>query len=242
MNGWDAFDAWLSARDMPLDLWLRDDDAGDDSPELARLLHLTEAHAVPVALAVVPAWLTTAGARRIARAGRATVLQHGIAHLDHAAPGEKRIELGGQASTEDLLPALAAGRERLDDAFGERFLPVVVPPWNRIAAAVREALPGAGFTGLSLFGGARGEPASGFRRIDSHVDPVAWRVGRRHVGDEAALAALRDAAAANLGPVGILSHHRTMDTATWGFLELCLARLGSHPGVVWHSANALFAA
>ena len=40
----------------------------------------------------------------------------------------------------------------LEQAFGRRFAPVLVPPWNRIDEAVIERLPGAGFSGLSTFG------------------------------------------------------------------------------------------
>ena len=40
------------------------------------------------------------------------------------------------AERELLLTCLAAGRERLGRAFGGRFVPVLVPPWNRIAADV----------------------------------------------------------------------------------------------------------
>ena len=75
--------AALDALSTPVVLWWRDDDAGRDHPRLATLLDLSAARRVPVCLAVVPDWLTDAGAERIRGAELATVVQHGVAHADH---------------------------------------------------------------------------------------------------------------------------------------------------------------
>ena len=65
-------------------------------------------------------WRTPA-ARGFSTAPSATVLQHGIAHADHAVPPAKKIELGGKAARAPLLADLGRGRELLAEAFGEPF-------------------------------------------------------------------------------------------------------------------------
>ena len=111
---------------------------------LHRLLELAGRHGAPLALAVVPDWLEPEVAAAIGSSPLVTVLQHGVAHRDHAAPGERRIELGGTAEAEALAAAAQAGRHFLREAFQARFRDVMVPPWNRIAPGFMAALPGWG--------------------------------------------------------------------------------------------------
>ena len=59
-----------------------------------------------------------------------------------------------------VLGELGTGRMALERLFGARPLPVLVPPWNRIAPALVPTLPEIGFAGLSTFG-ARRAHASG---------------------------------------------------------------------------------
>ena len=124
----------------PVRFWWRDDDAGRLEPTLDPLLELAARHSAPLALAVVPAWLDAATIGAIAGSALVDVLQHGWAHENHARPGQRKIELGGAEDTDRLLRHLAAGRDRLAVAFGARFLPVMVPPWNRIERADRRAV------------------------------------------------------------------------------------------------------
>ena len=143
-------------------VWWRDDDAGRDHPRLRRLLALARARDLPLALAVVPAWLEPAAVEAILDTPQATVLQHGIAHADRARPGEKKIELGGAAAADALEPGLVAGRERLARAlrraFPARPRPALEPDrrgrsrpaYRRSASpafALRRAAPAAGAAG-----------------------------------------------------------------------------------------------
>jgi hypothetical protein len=221
----------LDARPTPAILWWRDDDAGRPHPNLDRLLALARATATPVALAVVPAWLEEPVAEAIRAIPEATVLQHGWAHEDQAAPGERRIELGGRADRGRLRNALARGRELLTRAFGARFLPILVPPWNRIARDLLGDLPGLGFCGLSIWDeGDLGPMPGGLARLDVHVDPIDWRGGRRWLG----LASITERLAARLArgerPVGLVTHHLVTGPEAWHELALLLELLHEHPG------------
>jgi hypothetical protein len=51
-----------------------------------------------------------------------------------------------------VLGELGTGWMALERLFGSRVLPVLVPPWNRIAPGLVPALPEIGYRGLSTFG------------------------------------------------------------------------------------------
>src|SRR3546814_9728269 len=85
------------------------------------------------------------------------VFQHGFRHRNHAPGDAKRAEFGDHRPVAAMLAELQAGRDLSSRLFGDRWLPVLVPPWNRIADAVAERLAELGYRGLSTFGGASSE-------------------------------------------------------------------------------------
>jgi hypothetical protein len=200
---------------------------------------------VRLALAIVPANATPALAERLARAPGVDLLQHGYAHTNHAPAPDKKMELGLHRPSMFVLGELGTGRMALERLFGGRVLPVLVPPWNRIAAALVPALPEVGYCGLSTFGPrGRAHPVSGLLQVNAHVDLIDWK-SRRFVGEEAALAVLEGALAASRcatgEPVGILSHHLAMDEGAWDFLSSFWERVRSMPGLRIAPAHDLFA-
>lgn len=230
-DGWDALarevDAWR-AGGREVTLWWRDDDATGPSPALARLLALRPD--CPLGLAVIPA------AAKASLAGELTdavdVLVHGFAHANHAPAGARKSEYPAARAAPDEL---RAGRERLEDLFGAQVLPIFVPPWNRMGEDAAAVLPAAGY---ALLSGYRGRPEGPLPRLDTHVDLVDWRGGRRFAGADAVLGTLVDMLAARRGandlrPTGVLSHHLVHDLAAWRFLEDLLAWTGEAPGVRW---------
>ena len=80
------------------DFWLRDDDAVEPTAALDRLLGLTGASAIPVTLAVIPAFTGEPLASRLAGEPHVTVGVHGWAHRNHASEGQKKQELGHHPS------------------------------------------------------------------------------------------------------------------------------------------------
>ena len=249
MSGWHQLDdelaRWREA-DRTAELWWRDDDAVDTGPELDRLLALHRETAMPLALAIVPAHATTALAARLTTEPGVDLLQHGYAHVNHAAPGEgKKMELGPHRPAMIVLGEVGTGWLAMERLFGGRALSVMVPPWNRIAPALVPALPEIGFSGLSTFGPRqRARPVRGLLQINTHVDLINWQAGRGFVGEEAALAALvlalKHARKETGEPVGLLSHHLAMDGRTWDFLRSVLEKASTLPGIRIRPARELF--
>ena len=236
-------DRW-AALDRRAGFWWRDDDAVAPGPALDRLLALAGRHGRWVALAVIPAKAEPALATRL-DGTPAVVIQHGWAHRSHAPAGEKAAELGDHRPAETVLAELAAGRERLQALFGDRFRPVLAPPWNRIGPRLRPRLGEAGLAVLSGFGARDGLP--GPMQVNTHADPIDWRGTRGFAGVDRTLAPIlrhladrRRGAADPEEPTGLLTHHLVHDEEGWIFLDGLLALLGRHPAAAWPEPDTLF--
>ncbi len=252
MTSWrhlgEELDAWAAAG-RGATLWWRDDDAVEPGPELARLLALAEARDLPLALAVIPARASEALAEWLkAQPARATLLQHGYAHQNHAREGEKKAELGAQRPVHVVLEELARGWGRMTALFGETWAPILVPPHNRIAEAVVQGLAELGFQGLSTQGPrAAVLAAPGLVQVNTHLDIMHWPDPRGFLGEAeslgilvAQLRARRLGAADAAEPTGLLTHHPAHDEPAWGFLEALLDRLAGHPAARFVEAGEAF--
>lgn len=232
---WGALEAEIRRRSdagRPVEFWWRDDDASVSNRALERLLRLSRSHRIPVALAVIPQDAEAQLFQQLHE--HVTVLQHGTDHRNRAAAGEKKTEYPGTEPAADALTRISEGLKKLSNVSG--FIPVLAPPWNRLRKDLLDKLPGIGIRGLSAYGAQqRREPAPGLRQVNTHVDIVAWRLGRRFVGEEQALSQAIQWLAAD-GPIGWLTHHAVHDAAAWDFLE----RLFTVRGARWLSAAEAF--
>jgi hypothetical protein len=232
---------WLQAG-RTAEFWLRDDDAIEPTAALDRLLAMTTAHAVPVALAVSPAPTGAPLADRLAREDHVTVAVHGWSHENHAPPGAKKQELGPHRRRETVLAELSDGSARLQRLHAKRFAPLLVPPWNRVDRDLLPHLAGIGFSALSVFGAPRPSP---IRLLNSTVDIMDWR-GNRGGRDHAALVAeivaqLELAFRGEGGPVSLLSHHLVHDEVAWNFLDRLFEVTAASGACRWRSVGELLA-
>ena len=251
MSGWDdldrELDAWANAG-QSASLWWRDDDAVAPTGRLDRLLTYIDGQRASICLAVIPALARSELAAAVARPGTISVLQHGYAHLNHAPAGDKKAELGSHRPIVEILAELAAGRERIFDLFGPAALPVLVPPWNRIAPAVAAALPTIGLPAISNYGPRPAAAmAGGILQVNTHIDIMNWHDGRRFIGEAAAiqlavahLAARRQASSDPHEPTGLLTHHLAHDEPAWRFVGAFLNRTLAHPAVRWLNGVEVF--
>ncbi|WP_374633223.1 polysaccharide deacetylase family protein [Ferrovibrio sp.] len=224
--------------------WWRDDDAATPTPDLQRLLDLRRAYALPLALAVIPNQASAELAGLLQSEPDVAVLQHGFAHINHGAAGEKKSEFPASRPASDCLADLRRGREILRGLFGPRLRPVLVPPWNRIAPALLPHLPRLGLHGLSTFKAREDSwAAPGLMQVNTHLDPVNWKADAGFIGLQGAL----DTVLLHLRndsdePLGLLTHHARHDAETWDFIAVFLAKTGSHPGALWLDVDSAFGA
>jgi hypothetical protein len=237
----DELDRW---RDLGLtaELWLRDDDAFKPSPLLDRLIALTAEFGIPVALAIIPRDAEPALAERIAQETHIHPVVHGWAHANHAPLWEKKKqELGLHRPRAAVLNDLTAGLTRLSELHGERLVPMLVPPWNRIDRELVDDLPALGYRALSVFGD-KIQSRPGLAVVNTHVDIIDWHRGKAcqdHAWLVATLAKEMAQARSSGGrPVGILSHHMVSDEDAFRFLH-DLFRAAPPERVSWRAPSEL---
>lgn len=230
MSSWDhlrtELDLWQS-EDRIATAWWRDDDAVTVTPALETILSFEQDYKVPLALAVIPACLQDDLPERLVETLDTRVLQHGWSHQNHMPDGRKKQELDDVRDIGDVITDLRKGFSVMQARFGNRFLPVLVPPWNRVADDVVAALSSLGFYGISTFNPRKmAEPYQGLVQVNTHVDVIDWRGTRGFAGEDAVLGAMvAHLAARRTGqvdsdePTGILTHHLVHDAGTTKFLD-----------------------
>ncbi len=241
----EELDRW-KAEGRTLRLWLRDDDAFEPTPALARLCQLTERFAVPLLLAVIPKNAKQSLADALVSYPLVTPCQHGYSHKNHAPAGERSQEIGLHRPSAEVLEELVIGREILEALFQKRFCKALVPPWNRMDEIFLDLLPSCELTAVSRFGPvsyAGSIPhAVHLPQVNSNIDIINWRngrVGRPHTELVNKLLAELVLAKQLNTPIGILSHHLAHDETAWSFLYDMFRHTTAHPAVSWVQFNAL---
>lgn len=233
-------DAW-SACGKAATLWWRDDDAVAPGPILDRLFAATET--TGLLLAVIPANTGPTLASAVADAAHVVVAQHGYSHTNHAARGQGlgAWELGLHRAEQAVLDDLDAGRLRLEALFRDDFIPVIVPPWNRLDPALLAPIKARGFAGVSRFGPrAAGDHCADFATVNSHCDLIRWKTGATFKGEQKTinqlvehLHARRNGTVDTSEPTGFLTHHIDMDEEGWLFSEQLVQCINRHPAAHW---------
>ncbi|KAA0969005.1 hypothetical protein FPY71_15750 [Aureimonas fodinaquatilis] len=238
-------DALLALRPKaePLKVWWRDDDATEPTAALDRLLEISANHRAPLALAVVPQPVQ-ARLLHVLSARQATVLQHGFAHTNHAAAGGRAVECGGSRPAQTVMDELRLGSTLLQSLFGSLYLPVMVPPWNRIEAEIAGQLSKAGYIGLSCFGPEPEKGLPGLGIHNAHIDILRWKGGAHFAGMERMQRDFAEELALRQQHLDkslcILSHHLAHDHESWEFLDRLVQFFASHPAVAFQSAQQIF--
>lgn len=225
-------DRWRQAGKVA-QFWLRDDDAVEPTVALDRLLNISAAFSVPLTLAVIPAHTGVALVERLQPEPLCSVAVHGWSHRNHAGPDEKKQELGQHRPAADVLDELKRGFDQLAALYGEQFVPMLIPPWNRIDAALLPELAGRGYRALSVYGP---EQPAALPLINTHVDVMDWH-GTRGGRDPQTLAVEIVARLKHMfdhgGAMGLLIHHLVHDQAVWDFMKALFAVTVDHPACRW---------
>jgi len=210
-----------------IEVFFRADDVGVPGRNFTRLLGLFAEYRMPLALAVVPAWLTVPRWRQIqsitdAHSPLWCWHQHGWRHANHESVG-KKCEFGPGRTESGIYSDLKRGRERLEGIMGACYFPVFTPPWNRCDGRTLNILSKQGFHATSRSLGALPKTPDGFPDLSVHVDlhtrkGILPSTDRRRLLDEIAHAFAE-------GSCGFMLHHQRMNHTAFAFLEALLQAL-----------------
>jgi hypothetical protein len=211
------------AAQRPL-IFFRADDIGVPSRGFAQLIACFQKHRLPLCLATVPAWLTTARLkelRRLTGTGSAQWCwhQHGRVHRNFETSGKKQ-EFGPARTKSDIHTSLFQGKERLADLLETDFHPVFTPPWNRCGSDTLQALVDLHFTALSRSKGARPETLPALPDYQVNVDLHTRKEASPELALENFLHELEHGIASGL--CGIMLHHQRMNRPALLMLDTLL--------------------
>lgn len=228
MTGWLApvADA-LERRSAPLELFIRDDDAGWGDERLFALLDCCAGHGCPIDLAVIPTAARDALADAlIARrrgGARIGLHQHGYAHANHEADG-RPCEFGSARSAAAQQRDIAEGRRLLLGLFGPALDPTFTPPWNRCVPLTGACVLAAGLAAISRDRTASPLATAGLTECAIDVDWFARAKGVRLDRGAWAARLAADVTAAT-APLGLMLHHAVMDREELAALDELLTLL-----------------
>lgn len=223
-------------RKQKVKFWLRDDDAIENTMALDRLIGICNKNQFPLFLAVIPKLLKKE--MNLKAHHSVYILQHGFQHKSRALEGQKKCEFPEHVAEDIIKEELLKGFETLENHFGEQFLPVFVPPWNRFADNHKASLKTAGFKFLSVYGNSKNSFYA-----NTHFDIINWRGDRDFIGYEGALELLtqliKERETLN-EPIGILTHHLDHTEKIWSFLDEFLSYLNQNEKAEIIAADELF--
>ncbi len=219
-----------SSMSVTTQVYFRADDVAAPGRRLGSLMDLFIRHHTPLAMAVVPAWLTRPRWKAIAAIGRPSRHlwcwhQHGWRHHNHEPQGKKQ-EFGPSRLFADLAQDLDRGRQRLQSIMGRHFFPVFTPPWNRCSDPTLDYLQRNGYRAVSRSRHSHPSAPPGFPDLAMGVDLHTRRDPTPLSGWQHLLADLFE----NLTQprCGIMIHHGRMNPAAFECLDHLLTLIHRH--------------
>ncbi len=219
------------ARSAVTRIFFRADDVAVPGSRFRDMIQVFVRHAVPLNLAVVPAWLTPQRWRALTDIGKAAPRlwcwhQHGWRHTNHEPQGKKQ-EFGPARAPAALRRDLDRGRQRLESLMGDRFFPVFTPPWNRCTVAGLRHLHQSGYAAVSRSRGSR--PACPRGLADLAVD-IDLHTRKDETAEDGWRALLQELARGLVQPsCGIMLHHQRMNPNALAGLDHLLGLLRACP-------------
>ncbi|MDC0074355.1 hypothetical protein OAK17_05850, partial [Alphaproteobacteria bacterium] len=211
--------------------WLRDDDAIKFTPNLKKFSIICKKYNIPMNLAVIPKLIEDSLIEFVSNEKNIYILIHGLRHLNYANKNQKKSEFGSNRDIETMLLEIQKGLEINKETFGEKSLPVFVPPWNRVNNKILNQLINIGIIGFS------GINSTSFLRQqfksynpliirNADIDIINWKSNKSFMGEELLLKSIISEIKVRIKnihlrsePICILSHHEIMKNESFKFIE-----------------------
>ncbi len=233
LPGWqDQLDkeiARMPVESLPL-IFFRADGIGAAGQAFEAICTLFRHHQVPLALAVVPAWLSAARQKRLFAAAPLDEElwgwhQHGWRHVNRQESG-REAEFGDARPPDRQHSDILQGRQKMEANFGRHFIPIFTPPWNRFSPATLKALTTLEFKGIST----AGELPPGIKlpwdlcNLPVHIN-LHVRKDKNPAGDFTRLLRELFSLSGRSESAGISIHHQRMTPFAFQFLDRLLYNL-----------------
>jgi len=205
-------------------LFFRADDIGAGGRAFQALCQLFRGHQIPLAMAVVPAWLTGIRTEQLFAAAPLEESfwgwhQHGWRHVNCQRTGDKS-EFGEQRPAEKQWRDISMGLKKMNEIFGEHLVPVFTPPWNRLPTATLKILQELNFRAVSMTKPfpSSVKPGLGLKNFRIQLD-LHTRKAKDGSADFIALLGELSHLMTKKEPVGIMLHHQRMPLFAFEFLN-----------------------
>lgn len=223
----------LDARQTPLQIFFRDDDAGWDDQRLYALLDCFRAHQIPIDLAVIPQSISQNLADALLSRWLCNPLllglhQHGFSHSNHQLEGRK-CEFGSSRNHEQQFRDLLAGKQQLEQLLGSALDKIFTPPWNRCSQVTADSLMQLGFLALSRNVGAAAINVGALQEIPVAIDWCGIKTKSAQPWPAISQAVTEYLQQEHPEPLGIMLHHAVMDNDDLDHLQTLLKLLYQHP-------------
>lgn len=211
--------ALQNATNLP-SLWLRDDDIVSDSPNF-RLLSKLGNTGIPLVFAAVPYRLKFSDAELSyvnSLPNNVYFCVHGYNHANNAAEGTPS-EYPASADATAVRNQMQYGHKKISSTFGNRFLPMFVPPWNSFSPQHMDSVIESGYRYIS---GSYERTIEGRKNVveslPCHVDvldyppqhPYPLKTNESVIEELASAVSEWQESANTIKPICILSHHSLM--------------------------------
>lgn len=226
-------------------VFFRADDVGAGGRAFEALCQLFQHHKLPLAMSVVPAWLSAARQRQLFECAPLEEPlwgwhQHGWRHVNWQRSG-KKAEFGDHRPFEKQWRDIWQGRQKMLDVFQDHFIPVFTPPWNRLSASTIKILQQLDFKAVSipkpLPKGLKGP--MGLKNLRIQLDLHTRKAKDRELDFHNLLGELT-AALGRKEPSGIVIHHQRMTLFAFKFLDELLHVLKDRGQVTFLSFREIF--
>ncbi|WP_068087614.1 DUF2334 domain-containing protein [Polycladidibacter stylochi] len=253
---------WFKARGRCISFWWRDDDCIRVTTALRRLLHIQERHSTPLALAVVPYAFhqeTIEQQSKLIDCLRqhkgVNVFGHGFSHRPTVMEQTSltqinrlgrvvepvKAEFGSLCELATGLQMIAQGFEIMRGSFNGLFMPVFVPPWNRLDPKFWRSMSKCGYKALSSYAFTKKFSPE---QVQTHLDIIHWRGDKEFCGYDALIHQLglqfARRRAGSDEPIGILSHHLVQDDRGFEFLDFFIECCHHHCAANFPQLDVLF--
>ncbi len=234
LPGWkemlDEASTKMASAVLPPIIFFRADDIGAASKAFNALCRLFRHYRIPLAMAVIPTWLSETRQQKLFQAAPVDEElwnwhQHGWRHSNRQKKGNKS-EFGSDRDPEHQHEDILQGRAKLERIFGPALVPVFTPPWNRFSAATLKILHKLDFKGISSTDllGPGVKSCYGIKHFPVRLD-LHGRKAENPADDLALLIDQFYGLSKMKGPTGISIHHQRMTLFAFEFLDRMLYNL-----------------